>query len=172
VRYSTPALPRVTPTALLRLTIRNAAGQTALLIAAEQGHAECCRLLSDGGANLEATDAALDVLDTDGVAKVGRTALLLACWKGRPEHTAVARVLVERGADVRARGPWPGESCLHHAASSGSAELVAAVLLPRYVTQAEEGAIDEVLLGLRDEQRQSALHKCALNTSGSLLLVP
>ena len=74
----------------------DAGGITALLFAAQEGHAEAASLLIAAGANKN--DRAAD----------GNTALVVAAFAG---HPAVARVLIDAGADPDASGA--GYTALH-----------------------------------------------------------
>ncbi|KAI4142830.1 MAG: hypothetical protein LQ340_007208, partial [Diploschistes diacapsis] len=72
----------------LDINAKNAQNQTALLLAAEQGHTGTCKLLLDAGARLEAHDSA------------GWTALIGGANKG---HLGVVLLLLGAGADINAQ---------------------------------------------------------------------
>ena len=63
-------------------------GDTALIRASYEGHAEMVRLLLEKGANIEATN------------KAGYTALIVAAENSKPE---VVKVLLEKGANLAAK---------------------------------------------------------------------
>src|SRR5262245_20056209 len=71
------------------LNARNRHNQTALMLAASEGHASIVEWLVRRGAAL------------DQVAKYGLSALMLAVVRG---HREIVRLLVEAGADVTLRG--------------------------------------------------------------------
>jgi ankyrin repeat protein len=104
---------------------------TPLILAAENGHLEVCRLLLDWGAKVDtegndkqtalikaALNGHLEVcrLLLDRGAKVdthswwNNTALIWAAWNG---HMSVVKFLVERGADVRFRNVDSGSAAAH-----------------------------------------------------------
>lgn len=68
---------------------RDRYGQTALMVAAREGHADLVRWLVDRGADLNHT------------AKFGLSALMLAALRG---HAAIVQALVDAGADLTLRG--------------------------------------------------------------------
>ncbi len=72
-------------------------GSTALTQAAEQGHADCVRLLVESGADFDAADCC------------NRTALTLAAEKGR---TDCVRLLVEGGANLEAKDDVRSVMCI------------------------------------------------------------
>jgi ankyrin repeat protein len=100
-------------------TVRNRLRYTPLIYAAESGHVAMVRVLLEGGANLESTDAfrssALHHAVLEGHLDVCRLLLDWGAnvdpmdeWNETPLHDAVklghyrvAKLLVERGADVR-----------------------------------------------------------------------
>jgi uncharacterized protein len=88
-----------------------AGGSTALLFAAQVGDVKSAALLLAAGANVN--DTAAD----------GNSALVLATFAG---HPAVARVLVDNGADPNAAGA--GYTALHAAALRGDLATVQALL--------------------------------------------
>ena len=88
-----------------------AGGSTALLFAAHAGDAESAALLLASGANVD--DAAGD----------GNSPLVLATFAG---HPAVARVLIDAGADTNAAGA--GYTALHAAALRGDLATTKALL--------------------------------------------
>ena len=68
--------------------IENRLRRTALIIAADQGHSECIRLLLDRNADIESKDNS------------GSTALLVATEKG---HLESVRLLLDRNADIESK---------------------------------------------------------------------
>lgn len=66
--------------------LRNALGETALMLAAVEGHLDVVRRLIDAGSEINGD---------------GWTALHYAAWKGRRE---VCKLLIDNGADIDARG--------------------------------------------------------------------
>jgi hypothetical protein len=85
---------------------------TALILAAERGHAECVRLLVEAGANKDATD------------NFGLTALIRAAEKGR---TDCVRLLLEGGAGKEANDN-NGFTALMWAARLGNSDCVRLLL--------------------------------------------
>ncbi len=81
-------------------------GNTLLMIAAVNGHAELAKLLVERKADLTRRSP------------VGDSALMLACIKG---HLAVVKLLVEHGAPVNYSSGW---TPLQYAAFGGSADVV------------------------------------------------
>ena len=67
--------------------LRNALGETALMLAAVEGHVEVVRRLIDAGSDINGE---------------GWTALHYAAWKG---HLEVCKLLMSKGAEIDARGP-------------------------------------------------------------------
>jgi ankyrin repeat protein len=67
--------------------LRNALGETALMLAAVEGHVEVVRRLIDAGSEINGE---------------GWTALHYAAWKGRLD---VCKLLISKGADIDVRGP-------------------------------------------------------------------
>lgn len=82
------------------------------VIAIEKGDIAAVRALLDGGAKA-------DTLIEYGEHKI--TPLMSAAWNGRTE---IAKLLLERGADVKARATDDGQTALHSAASRGWDDLV------------------------------------------------
>lgn len=66
--------------------LRNALGETALMLAAVEGHLDVVRRLIDAGSEINGD---------------GWTALHYAAWKG---HRDVCKLLIDKGADIDARG--------------------------------------------------------------------
>jgi len=83
----------------------DAAGHTALMVAARLGHESLVAMLVARKADLSRRSPQ------------GDTALMMASLKG---HVGVARILVNRGAPVRQEGWTP----LHYAAFEGRAEMI------------------------------------------------
>ncbi len=67
--------------------LRNALGETALMLAAVEGHVSVVLRLIDAGSEINGD---------------GWTALHYAAWKG---HLDVCKLLIDKGADIDARGP-------------------------------------------------------------------
>ncbi len=93
-----------------RVSLQNSVGDTALLMAALKGHLPAVQRLVAAGAPLEAAN--------------GWTPLTYAAFEGR---AAVARYLLDQGADVDAPAP-NGHSALMLAARNGHLEVVQALL--------------------------------------------
>ncbi len=100
-----------------------------MICAASEGHADCVRLLLDGGADHEARD------------KKGLTALLCAAGEG---HTDCVRLLLDGGANVEAKDK-NGLTALIGAASNGNTDCVR-LLMDRGANQ--EAKDDEGLTAL------------------------
>lgn len=83
-------------------------GTTALMIAAENGHDEVCRLLIEKGADVNISD------------QLGDSALSIAASNGRSNLCAL---LIEHGADVNKPGAF-GEGLLETAAQRGHAQTL------------------------------------------------
>ena len=98
---------------------RDRYGQTALMLAAHDGHIQIVETLIAHRANLDVT------------AKFGLSALMLAIVAG---HTEVARVLAKAGADLSLRGKGaPGfdnQTAYDLAVGRGMSELAAELLPP------------------------------------------
>lgn len=92
---------------------RDEYGQTALMLAAVEGHAHVVEWLVEHGAALDHT------------AKYGLSALMLAVVNGRVD---VVRILVRRGADLALRGTgaprFAGKTARDLAVARGEPELV------------------------------------------------
>ena len=84
--------------------------QTALIVAAAEGHVECLSDLLKAGANVEGVDVR------------GSTALMYACWK---RHKACVLTLLATGAVVSASNS-EGMTALHNAVEDGGKECVTA----------------------------------------------
>lgn len=104
---------RIVKTSMQDARPMDAGGHTPILFAALTGVADSARRLIAAGAN------------PNDIAGDGRSALVLATFAG---HPAVARVLIEAGADVQAAGA--GYSALHAAVLRGDLET-ARLLLTR-----------------------------------------
>jgi ankyrin repeat protein len=120
-----------------------ASGETALMLAAQEGHVDIARLLLDRGAILDARNnhgnsslllasregreemvrLLLDRgADIEAVEKEGWTALIMAAWNG---EAGIVRVLLERGANVNARATDDeGSTALIRGAMAGSPEVL------------------------------------------------
>ena len=85
--------------------LRNALGETALMLAAVEGHVNVVRRLIDAGSELNGE---------------GWTPLHYAAWKA---HLDVCKLLIEKGADIDARGP-NGITPVMMAVRSGDLETV------------------------------------------------
>ena len=92
-----------------RVNIRDKWDDTALTWAAQHGHAEACRALIEGGADIDASQYE------------GATALILAADRG---HLDAVKVLVEAGANVNARHGKEDQPVLAFAARGGHREVV------------------------------------------------
>ena len=84
---------------------------SAIIQAAEYGHAEIVRLLIEHGADVNAT-------------KTGATALMLAAAKGRAE---IVNMLLEAGADI-AHKDYTNKQALHYAAQFGRTDIARALI--------------------------------------------
>ncbi|CAL8379480.1 unnamed protein product [Gadus morhua 'NCC'] len=87
-------------------------GQTAVFMAAAEGHTDVVKLLVTAGANLNVKDAS------------GLTPLLAAVSNDKP---ATAMALIRKGGAVHVTDA-SGQSCLHLASAQGSSELVSMLL--------------------------------------------
>ena len=87
---------------------KNSSGETALMLASENGYTEVVR-------ELLYERAVVDIRD-----KKGNTALILAAWKG---HSRIVRQLLSDGASIEARND-NGDNAFTMAASGGHAQLV------------------------------------------------
>ncbi|CAL8264088.1 unnamed protein product [Arctogadus glacialis] len=87
-------------------------GQTAVFMAAAEGHTDVVKLLATAGANLNVKDAS------------GLTPLLAAVSNDKP---ATAMALIRKGGAVHVTDA-SGQSCLHLASAQGSSELVSMLL--------------------------------------------
>ena len=155
----------------VRVDARNGDNQTAMHMAASNGHLDVMRVLQKYGASIQATDAGGDtplhwavcngypecaqfIIECGAAINEcrnldGGSPLHAAFINGRPD---CARILLSAGADANARistGTSAGrnETCLHIAAGEGSIEGVSLLL--------KHGAI----LDLRDRRGRTALHE-------------
>lgn len=97
-----------------RIGVGTAANETALIVAATNGHRDAVALLLDQKASLDAQSV------------TGTTALIAAASGG---HVDLARLLLDRGADVNAQTEPPGAvSALHLAARRGNLRLMQLLL--------------------------------------------
>ncbi|XP_059902884.1 ankyrin repeat and SOCS box protein 3-like isoform X1 [Gadus macrocephalus] len=87
-------------------------GQTAVFMAAAEGHTDIVKLLATAGANINVKDAS------------GLTPLLAAVSNDKP---ATAMALIRKGRAVHVTDV-SGQSCLHLASAQGSSELVSMLL--------------------------------------------
>lgn len=85
--------------------LRNALGETALMLAAVEGRVDVVRRLIDAGSEINGE---------------GWTALHYAAWKG---HVEVCKLLIDKGAEIDARGP-NGITPVMMAVRSGDLETV------------------------------------------------
>lgn len=85
--------------------LRNSLGETALMLAAVEGHTEVVRRLIEAGSEINGE---------------GWTALHYAAWKG---HRDVCKLLIDKGADIDARG-LNGITPVMMAVRSGNLETV------------------------------------------------
>lgn len=118
---------------------RSAVDITALHIACYNNYPELVGLLLDAGADTSVCD------------KHGRSVLHKACLATQPS-LASARLLVERGVNVRARDNQ-GQTPLHYAAAAGS-EPFCKMLLMR---DSSRGRSREVLVDMEDADGRTAL---------------
>jgi ankyrin repeat protein len=92
---------------------RNRHGQTAVMIAATEGHASAVRLLAEHGADLNHT------------AKYGLSALMIAVVRG---HVDVVRALTSAGADRAIKGTgapgFAGKTALDLAEGRGDSAII------------------------------------------------
>ncbi|CAL8285025.1 unnamed protein product [Boreogadus saida] len=109
-------------------------GQTAVFMAAAEGHTDVVKLLATAGANINVKDAS------------GLTPLLAAVSNDKP---ATAMALIRKGGAVHVTDA-SRQSCLHLASAQGSSELVSMLL--RF------GA-----LNLRNVEQKTALYLAAQN---------
>ena len=95
--------------------------QTALIVAAAEGHVECLSDLLNAGANVE------------GVDKNASSPMMYACWK---HHEACGLALLVAGADARASSCNEGMTALHNVAVGGEEACVSAQLAAGAVVEA------------------------------------
>ena len=93
--------------------LQNYSDNTALMLAAENGHVEIARLLLDAGADKNLQN------------ERDSTALMLAARNG---HVEIARQLLKAGADIDQREFGDGYTALFFAAESGHVEIVQLLL--------------------------------------------
>ncbi|MYF90760.1 MAG: ankyrin repeat domain-containing protein [Gemmatimonadetes bacterium] len=126
-------------------------GETALMVAAGEGHVEMVQLLVDNGTDINAQTGS------------GRTALMVAAGEG---HVEVGRFLVDNGADINAEDK-NGWTALDLASWGGDPKIgiahveVVRSLVERWVAKAGANA--------RTEDGKTALHWAVL--SGDLAMV-
>lgn len=118
---------------LERLGLGMDVGASALTAAAAGNHLEVVRLLLDAGVDADAHTSYL----------YGRRALMWAAWKG---NVAMARSLLERGADVNATGS-PGRSAISFAAGAGRKQVIPLLIEQGVVTEQKDKALLEALQG-------------------------
>ncbi|MGR9087260.1 MAG: ankyrin repeat domain-containing protein [Gammaproteobacteria bacterium] len=99
---------------------RDRHGQTALMIAARNGHIEAARVLINSHADL------------DHAAKYGLSALMVAIING---HEEIAQLLIEAGADIGITGTgapgFAGRSALELACERGAVAIVKRLICRR-----------------------------------------
>jgi len=110
-------------------------GRTALMIAANRGHADVVAYLLDQGANIEHTD------------RNGDTALLLATY-----HPKVVQLLIERGANINHQNN-AGITTLMNAASFGKVPTVKLLLKAGADTELKGKAGETALMFAELQQR-------------------
>ena len=115
-------------------------------LAAQLGDLEVVKLLLQYGAQIDEPAPGR---------RVGLTPLLLA------GNSAVAKYLIERGADVKRAGPHSGFTALHRAAASGDVELIDLLL--------KKGALINVASTIRRVPLETAL--MARHTAAAALLI-
>lgn len=117
------------------INIKDASGKTPLHCAAQTGHLEMVRFLTEQGANIDSRNYN------------GHTALHLAAWEG---HLNVVECLVEIDADINIRDN-DGRTALHFAVLRNKLETVKFL--------AQHGADGNI----NDKDGRTALHVAALN---------
>jgi ankyrin repeat protein len=134
-------------------------GQTALFVAAKQGHAKNVQSLIQAGSDIEARSA------------TGQTPLIVAAEDGQAD---VVRLLVRNGADTRAKDR-AGNTALHHAVTHQNIEITKALLAVKDVGVDEANAEGWLPLHLACQGEAQAFVECLLalgekagvNTKGS-----
>ena len=86
----------------------NSDGDTAMMLAAANGHTEIARLLIVSGANIDNKDS------------IGRTELMLVARNG---HREIAQLLIAAGADVNSRANYSLLTALLYATENGHKEI-------------------------------------------------
>ena len=152
-------------------------GATALLFAAQEGHADVVRTLLDSGASVK-----------DLHTESGQTALLIAADRG---HNTVCSLLLAHGSNVEEKKPLTGRTALHIAVFGGNTELVKILLAYGAAVDAvddisrstplhlacQEGHLTCVLtlikaeasLTLPDKQGQCAIHIAARRNRAAIV---
>jgi hypothetical protein len=129
----------------------NQYGQTALLLAAEYGHAAVVSTLLIAGADISATS------------RLGQTALLLAAENG---ETAVVSALLTAGADVNAADQW-GNTALTSAARWGHTDTVSTLLVAGANIEAVSRLRGNTALMNATQGRHNETAFCLLNSMSS-----
>jgi ankyrin repeat protein len=107
----------------------------------------------DAGAKVDDRDETW-IARTKEVFSFGRTPLHLAVGSGRTE---VARLLLDRGADVNARDDTGKETPLHYAAWDGDAELIGLLLSRKADRAARDGRGRTPLDTARELENKTAI---------------
>jgi cytohesin len=107
-----------------KLLATDAGGNTALHVAAENGHIQVVEMLLTAGVDVAAAD------------RWGRTALFRSVDRG---HENMVRMLVEAHANVEA-ADFKGDTPLHRAASKGYVQIVEILLVAHADVHAKDSA--------------------------------